>query len=250
MASQKILITGATGFLGTNLQEYLALTFPGEYEIYAYNSKSDPRELCAYTNDCDFVFHFAAVHRPPDVLEFSRVNVDLFALLLQNLEENKNPAPVLYTSSVQACDDSPYGHSKVRAEELLEQHCKTAGSAGMVYRLTNTFGPHARPNGHSVVATFCHNINRNLPIQVNNPAHVMRLYYIGDVIDHFIENLRTPPTGFQKCSLSEDLICPITLQQLAQKLQDFHAADNCGAQPLLANAFDQKLYHTFKSYKE
>ena len=42
-----------------------------------------------------------------------------------------------------------------------------------VYRFPNLFGKWCRPNYNSVVATFCHNIAHDLPIQINNEAHLM-----------------------------------------------------------------------------
>lgn len=246
MEKKKILITGATGFLGTNLQQALG----NRYEIYAYNSKSQLQELDRYAEDCDFVFHFAAIHRPKDVAEFSVVNTDLFGYLLEKLEQCGNNCPVLYTSSIQAVDDTPYGRSKTGAEELLRQHSRKLGSSGMVYRLTNTFGPHARPNGHSVVATFCYNLNRDLPIQINNPTHQMRLYYVGDVMDLFLQELQTPAKGFAFRELEEDKVYPVTLQQLADKLYAFREADKKEEKLQPEAAFDQKLYKTFQSYRE
>ena len=40
-----------------------------------------------------------------------------------------------------------------------------------------------KPNYNSAVATFCHNIARDLPIQVNDPAAPVTLVYVDDVIE-------------------------------------------------------------------
>lgn len=251
MASQKILITGATGFLGTNLQAYLATRFPGKYEIYAYNSKSNPQELDAYTKDCAFIFHFAAVHRPKDVSEFTQVNVELFEYLLQKLQEHGNTCPVLYTSSIQAGSDTPYGRSKTAAEAALNLYAEKTGAKRYICRLTNTFGSGARPNGHSVVATFCYNIARNLPISISDRNHVMRFYYIDDVMDMFLNVLAgNADENMDDIVLSEDKIYTVTLGELADRIMLFQESRAACRPAVLKDAFDKCLYKTFVSYCE
>ena len=39
----------------------------------------------------------------------------------------------------------------------------------MYIDLPNVFGKWSKPNYNTVVATYCHNIARDLEIQVNNP---------------------------------------------------------------------------------
>ncbi len=42
-------------------------------------------------------------------------------------------------------------------------------------------------NYNSVVATFCHNVARNLDIKVKNPQSALTLVYIDDVIERLIQ---------------------------------------------------------------
>ena len=49
------------------------------------------------------------------------------------------------------------------------------------------FGKWCKPNYNSAVATFCHNIARGLPIQVNDPAAPLTLVYVDDVIVRFVQ---------------------------------------------------------------
>lgn len=53
----------------------------------------------------------------------------------------------------------------------------------MVYRLPGLFGKWCRPNYNSVVAA--HNIVQDLPIQIHDPATMLRLCYI-DVVTEFL----------------------------------------------------------------
>lgn len=53
-------------------------------------------------------------------------------------------------------------------------------------RLPNLFGKWRKPNYNTVIATFCYNVARGLPIQVNDEGATMNLSYIDDVVNEFI----------------------------------------------------------------
>lgn len=245
----KILITGATGFLGKNLIDRLKREFT-DLTLYTANSKTSQQELEVYTSDCDFVFNFAAIHRPKSEIEFSQINYEKFECLLKSLQKNNNKCPVLYTSSIQATNGSAYGLSKIAGEDALLEHVKEMNSAGIVYRLTNTFGKWANPNAHSVVATFCYNIAREIPIQITDRNHLMKFYYIDDVIDSFVERLKDEQVKGKRIyyELDEKYIYPTTLGTLADKLYYFHDCVSKNEKPVCATEFEQKLFETYKSY--
>jgi len=52
------------------------------------------------------------------------------------------------------------------AEEALLAYARRTGAAVAIYRLPNVFGKWSRPNYNTVVATFCHNIARDLEITI------------------------------------------------------------------------------------
>lgn len=244
----KIVITGASGFIGRNLVEMLAAR--NKIKIFQYNRDTNREFLNGYTRDCDFVYHLAAVHRPANQADFIKVNVDLFALLLNLLRNNNNRCPVLLSSSIQAEDDTLYGKSKLAAEEGLKRHAEINRSPAIIYRLTNTFGRYARPNQHSVVATFCYNIARELPVAIHDPDRIMHLYYIDDVINAFLAHLEgwvePDADGFYR--LPECFKYAITLQALADRLYRFKADNDRGAESSAADELTAKLLATFKSY--
>jgi UDP-2-acetamido-2,6-beta-L-arabino-hexul-4-ose reductase len=243
-----ILITGATGFIGNNLTERLARK-PNTLML-TYDPRTDKESLSELCALCDFVFYLAAVHRPRDISEFDKVNVSYFAELLRMLRHQGNTCPVLFTSSYQAVDDTPYGKSKWEAEEELLGHAAINQSEAIIYRLTNTFGRYARPNQHSVVATFCHNLARGLPIEIHEPERIMRLYYIDDVIKAFLSHsddyVKPDKDGFFR--LPESLTYEITLQDLAGLITGFKADYDRGIRTVPTDDLAAKLFATFLSY--
>jgi len=247
----KILITGANGFIGKNLRARLKEIY-NDVEIYYYDIETPQEKLNDFTKDCDFVYNFAAVHRPKTEDEFDKVNHQLFSGLLDLLKKNNNKCPVLYTSSIQADNGTKYGESKIAAERALQKYGEETGNRVIIYRLTNTFGRWATPNHHSVVATFCYNLARNLPITISNADIVMNFYYIDDVIDSFISQLdgSVKPCDDGIFRLPDDKIHTITLGELGRVLTYFKDCVNKNLEPEFKNDTEKKLYLTYLSYHE
>lgn len=245
----KILITGAYGFLGKNLIARLK-EYGDKYEIYSYDIDTSFNDLEKYTKDCDFVFNFAAVHRPKEVSEFEKVNHVFFDDLLKLLIKNKNLCPVLYTSSIQATNGTDYGNSKLAAENDLTQYGTKTGARAIVYRLSNIFGRWAMPNHHSVVATFCNNLVLGLPISISDRNHIMYFHYISDVIDSFVSQIEGCAKPCDDGIYRVNKIYEITLGQLADTLTHFQASLANNITPNLQTEIEEKLFETYLSYVE
>ena len=94
----------------------------------------------------------------------------------------------MLSSSIQASlvgryAEGDYGKSKRAGEDLFFAYGERTGAPVLVYRFPNLFGKWCRPNYNSAVATFCHNIARDLPITVSDPAIRLTLLYIDDLVD-------------------------------------------------------------------
>ena len=181
----RVLITGANGFVGRNLQ--LRLRERHDVQIVCYTRDQHVNQLAKILEGVDFVFHLAGVNRPLDPKEFTTGNTDLtrdlcLAVAGSAMATGK-PIPILYTSSTQAGYENDYGRSKREAERILTETGRNPQVPVHIFRLPNVFGKWCRPNYNSVVATFCHNVARDLPIQVNDPHASLTLVYIDDVIE-------------------------------------------------------------------
>ena len=253
----KILVTGAKGFVGRNLVSQLRNIQYGkaknyaisgqEIRVFEYDMDSDPAELEVYCKDADFVFNLAGVNRPEDPAEFMRGNFGFASRLLDALKKYGNRCPVMISSSIQAELDNPYGESKRAGESLLFNYARESGAKVLVYRFPNLFGKWCRPNYNSVVATFCHNIAHDLPIQVNDPNVLMRLAYIDDVVDELIAALsgREHREG-DFCYVPT--IHTVTLGEIVELIESFKGMPDNLAVPELDDPFTKKLYSTYLSY--
>ncbi|MEY4467812.1 MAG: hypothetical protein RIR21_1605 [Pseudomonadota bacterium] len=185
----KVLITGANGFVGKNLQ--LHMVERKDVEVVCYTREHSVTQLPELLQGVDFVFHLAGVNRPHEPDEFSVGNTDLTMALCEAVAgltvTQGRKVSVLFASSAQAECDNPYGTSKRRAEDALFALQRQHGVPVHVFRLPNVFGKWCKPNYNSAVATFCHNVARDLPIKVNDPTSPLTLVYIDDVLQHFIQ---------------------------------------------------------------
>lgn len=240
-----ILVTGANGFIGKNL--IAELRNRGYDNIFEFTRESDVSLLDKYTKECDFVFHLAGVNRPKDEMEFLEGNLGFTSNLLELLKAHGNLAPILMTSSIQAEKDNPYGRSKKAAEELLFNYYKETDAKFYIYRLPNVFGKWSKPNYNTVVATFCHNIARNLEIQVKDPNVELNLCYIDDVLEEFLKALQGNPT------MQDDFcIVPVThnikLGELAKVIKSFKDSREKLSIPNMGDPLTKKLYSTYLSF--
>ena len=253
----KILVTGAHGFVGRNLVSQLRNIRDGkarnyalsgeELEIFEYDVDTDPSLLDDYCRQADFVFNLAGVNRPKDTSEFMKGNFGFASTLLETLKKHGNRCPVMISSSTQAALDNPYGESKRAGEELMFAYARETGAKVLVYRFPNVFGKWCRPNYNSAVATFCHNIAHDLPIQVNNPDVVMHLVYIDDVVDELIGAL-SGDEHHQGNYCEVSVVHTATLGRIVELLYLFKESRKTLGVPDVSDAFTKKLYSTYLSY--
>lgn len=257
----KILITGAQGFIGKNLVAQLKNIQEGKQKhptlgqdivIYEYDKGSDESLLDEYCQQADFVFHLAGVNRPKEESEFMEGNFGFTSTLLDTLKKHNNYCPIMLSSSIQAELDNPYGRSKLAGENAIRKHFEESSGKSQVgkafiYRFPNVFGKWCRPNYNSAVATFCHNIAHDLPVQINDPAVEMTLVYIDDVV-HELINCLTGKANRVNDYYQVPVEHQIKLGAIVELLYNFKASRTNLQIPNMADAFTKKLYSTYLSY--
>lgn len=240
----RVTITGADGFIGQHLA--LRLVERGGYQVARITRSSgagERRDLCA---SADVVIHLAGVNRPTDPADFASGNTGFTALVAADLLAAGRAVPVIFSSSIQAALDNPYGRSKAAAEQALHAYSATTGAAVSILRLPNVFGKWARPNYNSAVATFCHNIARGEPITIHDATARVQLVYIDDVVDAIEALLPQREGGVH--SISVGPIYDTTVGALAEILYRFADGRTTREFGAVGQGLTRALYATYVSY--
>lgn len=240
----RVLVTGCRGFIGKNLVAQLGEQADTEVLQFARGDTLDT--LSALVARADTVVHLAGQNRPGDVADFVLVNVDLTKVLCDNIRATGRKIPFILASSTQAELDNPYGQSKRAAEQIVEQLASETGNPVVIYRLPGVFGKWCKPNYNSVVATFCHNIANDLPIQINAPASTVRLVYVDDVVNEFRISLANMADGINWGKVEPEHA--ITLGNLAAQIHAFKSSRASLISERVGAGLTRALYSTFVSY--
>ena len=241
-----ILVTGSEGFIGRNL--CVALRRQGGFEVLEFNRRHAPADLPQLAARAELVFHLAGVNRTTDEKEFTEGNATLTRRLCDSLSAASRPAPLVFSSSIQAEQDNPYGRSKKAAEDAVLDYHRQSGAPVYVYRFPNVFGKWSRPNYNTVVATFCQNISRGLPVQVSNRANPICFAYVDDIVREFLRIAARPEHDQSTSRYEFQPVYSITLGELHDLILSFREGREKSLIPDLSNPLVKCLYSTYVSF--
>jgi len=242
--SLRVLVTGAQGFIGKNL--VVRLEERAGTEILSFGRGDGAEVLAALVAQADAIVHLAGENCPDDIADFALVNTDLTRTLCEAIRATGRNIPLILTSSTQAEHDNPYGQSKRAAEQVVETLTTETGNHTVIYRLPGVFGKWCKPNYNSVVATFCYNIARGLPIQINDAEAALQLVYVDDVVDEFIRALDDAELGLVLAKISQTYV--ITLSELAEQIAAFQNCRTSLISERVGTGLTRALYATYVSY--
>jgi UDP-2-acetamido-2,6-beta-L-arabino-hexul-4-ose reductase len=250
-----ILVTGADGFMGRNL--CVALRRQPGCEPIEFDVRQTLEELPALASRADLVFHLAGVNRPKEEREFAEGNARLTRRLCDSLLAAGRKTPLVLSSSAQVELDNPYGRSKKAAEDAVLDYHRRSGAPVHIYRFPNVFGKWSRPNYNTVVATFCYNVSRGLPVQVSNRATVIRFVHIDDVVRAFLRiasgaAISAAGSGGDPCATHYEVqpVFSITLGELHDLIVSFRDGREQLLVPDLSNPLTRYLHSTYTSFLE
>ena len=245
---RRILVTGANGFIGKNL--VVRLKELASITVSTFVRGDDVALLSQLVSQVDAVVHLAGENRPADEAAFAQVNAGLTSALCDAIRQSflstGRHIPLVLASSTQAERDNPYGRSKLAAEEAVLTLGQQTGNPCVIFRLPGVFGKWCKPNYNSVVATFCHNIARDLPIQINDPQASLRLVYVDDVATAFLVALEAPAPGCVQAHIEPEYTT--TLGELANQIRAFGDCRSTLVTERVGTGLVRALYATYVSY--
>ena len=235
---KKILITGATGFIGSHLAElcvekgYNVVAFDrynpnnywgwledSEYKNYMEVILGDVRDYDSVSKameGCNSVFHLAALIGIPysyvSPLAYIRTNVEGTYNVLEGAK-NLNLEQVLVTSTSETygtaqyvpidekhplIGQSPYSASKIAADQLAISYYKSFELPVKIVRPFNTYGP--RQSARAIIPTIISQIlNGKTEIELGSLSPTRDLTFVTDTC-----------TGFEKIYKSDSLFGEVT----------------------------------------
>jgi len=240
----RVLVTGSQGFIGKNLIVHLEQD--DQISVLTFSRDNIIDELVLLIEQADAIVHLAGENRPKDISAFEEVNAGLTLSLCDAIQATGRKIPIVLASSIQADLDNPYGQSKLAAERVVEALAHDTGNPVYIYRLPGVFGKWCKPNYNSVVATFCHNISQDLPVQINDPAASVRLVYVDDVVDAFVKAIHNSNDGVSKPPIQPEY--SIKLGDLADQIKAFKNCRESLISEQVGNGLVRALYSTYVSY--
>lgn len=242
----KIVITGAAGFLGWHVAarihaENCSARFrkePVPYNLVMLDRAgfTDDGRLSDALTNADAVLHFAGVNRGTEQ-EVADGNLAIAQRLVTACLHAGVTPHVVYANSIHARTDTPYGHAKRRAGEVL------AGIGGSYTDLIlpHIFGEGARPRYNNVTATFIEAVikGENPQIDPNGRVHLL---HAGAAADQAITAALTGHNG-----ALVPLPRPTKVPWLFSTLQQFHANYALNLLPDLSDSFTRDLFNTYRS---
>ncbi|KAL5992761.1 hypothetical protein ACLOJK_013680 [Asimina triloba] len=221
----KILVTGASGYLGANLCGALLqqghsvrafvrptsdlsslppLNDGGPLEL-AYGDVTDYPSLLAACSGCHVIFHAAALVEPwlPDPSRFFLVNVGGLRNVLQAFKEAKTPQKIIYTSSFFALGPTDgfvadekqthhekffcteYEKSKAAADKIALQAASDGVPIISVYPGV-VYGSGKLTAGNAVARIMIERFNGRLPGYIGYGTDKMSFSHVEDVVDGHI----------------------------------------------------------------
>jgi nucleoside-diphosphate-sugar epimerase len=216
-AKMKYLVTGAAGFIGSNLTDRLLdeghevvcvdINADGYWNDKAENHIGwdirDTSKMFEISNGVDVIFHLAAETKIQESIknpvECFDVNTTGTCSLLEAAKEN-NVSKFIFSSTcgIYKCDWkiqpegstedclNPYSTSKKNAENIVKMYSSMYGLNTLIFRYFNVYGPRQHEEGQyaPVLGIFLKQLTENKPLTIVGDGSQKRdLVYVDDVVN-------------------------------------------------------------------
>ncbi len=242
----RIGITGADGFIGTNLRQRIRmLGAPLSVTACPREAFENAWELSGWVRDCDAIIHCAGLSRHPDGEQLLQTNLALTEALIEAMEDSGSHAHIYLASTTHQARDGAYHESKRRSQARLEADAQRRHESCTTLLMANTFGPYAKPFFNSVVSTFCHEAaHGRTPEHIESQAE-LELIPIRSLVRGVLDCVRANTPGVTVRTFPAEY--HVRLGDLWARLDAWRKLP-AGELPELRSAFEADLWNTFQSY--
>lgn len=245
----KVLVTGATGFVGTALIKRMGHEnfhvraavladertdlLPGAVEKVVVQPLSNTAEYAGALHGIDVVVHLAArvhvmdEHAADPLAEFRRVNVagtERLArqaagagvrrfVFVSSVKVNGEGRPAPYTENDPPLPEDPYGISKREAEDVLRRVERETGLEVVIIRPPLVYGPGVKANFLNLLKI----IQRGIPLPLGYIRNRRSLIGLGNLVDAIVLCAHHPRAGgntYLVCD-GEDVSTPELVRRIA-----------------------------------
>ncbi len=230
----RVLITGSSGQIGTNLGLYLQErghyvfgidkrpnTWTNQIETLLQDLSVPYRNFLGgighadYPDNLDLVVHFAAhakVHELVEQPDRALENITMTYNVLEFCRQNQ--VPIIFSSSREVYGDihryiteesyadfafteSPYSASKISGEALIYSYAQCYGLRYLVFRFSNVYGRYDNDIERMlrVIPHFIRQISRRQPITVYGEKKMLDFTYIDDCISGVYRGIELLTSG-------------------------------------------------------
>jgi NAD dependent epimerase/dehydratase len=254
MSKKKILITGATGFIGSHLTElcvkkgFKVSAFDRYNPQYNLNCLNDSK----YKKDINFIFgdirdydsvykaskgmdiilHLAALIGIPysyyspmayiktniegtyNILEATK-NLNIKQLIVTSTSETYGTAQkVPISENHRLIGQSPYSASKISADQLAISYWTSFQLPVKIIRPFNTYGP--RQSNRAVIPTIINQALKNKNISLGNIKTTRDYTYVSDICEAYLEIIKTKNIFGQPINVGSNN--EFKIEQIARKI--------------------------------
>jgi GDP-4-dehydro-6-deoxy-D-mannose reductase len=199
----RILVTGATGFIGKPLVEQLQARGAQVFPVSSRNGDIADPETWNSFQKANFVIHLAARTFVPDswidptaflktncfgttcALDYCRKNKSKLIFISSYLYGNPESLPISEDAKIYA--NNPYTFSKIMAEESCRFYTENYGVKVSILRPFNVYGP--GQNDDFLIPSIIRQIMAGKPVHVKDLYPKRDYVYVQDIVDAIIKSI-------------------------------------------------------------